>query len=175
MLDEELHLPGELLDVERNPVGQVLGRLELGAAVLNRGDQGDGLPVEVRVLRGSGRAEMGLERDVAEVLEREHADVVGMPEDLRDRNRHALEQPRDVGERQRVHVEGRRVQRQHERRAMRRLDAVVAPIGGVAGQRDDPRAEGAQAVAAEVDVDSFALLGRVRAPFLDSAHNKEPG
>ena len=45
---------------------------------------------------------------------------------------------------------------------MRRQDAEVAPIGGVAGQRDDPRAEGAQAVAAEVDVDSFALLGRVR-------------
>ena len=110
---------------------------------------------------------MRLERDVAEILEREHADVVGMPEDLRDRDRHALEQPRDVGERQRVHVERRRVQRQHERRAVRRQDAVVAPIGGVAGQRDDARAEGAEAVAAEVDVDSFALLGGVRAPFLD--------
>ena len=102
VLDEEVELPGQLLDVEGDAVGQVLGRRELGAAALQRRDERHRLPVERRVLRRRRRAEVRLQRDVAEILEREHAEVVGVAEDGRDRHRHLREQPRDVDERQRL-------------------------------------------------------------------------
>ena len=161
VLREEVHLPGQLLDVERDAVGQVVGRLELGAAALHGRDQPDRLPIQRRVLRRRRRAEVRLQRHVAQILEREHADVVGMAEDARNRHRHLLEQPRDVHERQRFHVERGRVQGQDEWRSRGREHPVVAPIRRVAGQRHDPRAVRGQAAPPEVHVDPLPLLGGV--------------
>ena len=55
VLDEEVHLPRQLLDVEGNPVGQVVARLEFSAAPLQRRDQRDRLPVERRMLAPASR------------------------------------------------------------------------------------------------------------------------
>ena len=111
--------------------------------------------------RRGRRAQVRLQRHVAQVLEREHADVVGMAEDARNRHRHLLEQPRDVHERQRFHVERGRVQGQDEWRARGREHPVVAPIRRVAGQRHDTRAVRGQAAPPEVHVNPFPLLGGV--------------
>ena len=79
MLDEEVHLPGELLHIERNAVGKVLRRLELRAALLDRGDESHGLAVEGGVFPGRRGAEMGLQRDVAEILQCEDAEIFRVP------------------------------------------------------------------------------------------------
>ena len=50
VLREEVHLPRELLDVEGDAVGQVGRTFELGAAALQRCDQGHRLPIPGRVL-----------------------------------------------------------------------------------------------------------------------------
>ena len=108
VLDEEVQLPRQLLDVERDAVGQVVRRRELRAAPLQRGDERDRLAVERRVLGRRRRAEVRLQRDVAEILQRQHAELVGVAEDRGNRHRHLREQARDVDERQRVEVERRR-------------------------------------------------------------------
>ena len=87
VLREEVELPRELLDVERDAVGDVAVRVDLGAAALQQVDERDGLPVERRVLGGRRRAEMGLQRDVAEILERENAERIGVAEQCRHRQR----------------------------------------------------------------------------------------
>ena len=84
-------------------------------------------------------AEVRLQRDVAEILQRDDAERVGVPEDGRHRQRHLLQQSRDVGERQRRELDRAGVQRQHDRTAVRRNDAEVAAVGRVARERHDPR------------------------------------
>ena len=114
VLREEVELPRQLLDVERDAVGQVLRRGELRAAPLQRRDQRHRLAVEGGVIRRARGAEVRLERDVAEILQREHAEIVRVPQHRRNRHRHLRHQRRDVHERQLRDVERRRVQRQHD-------------------------------------------------------------
>ena len=82
---------------------------------------------------------MRLQRDVAEILEREHAQVVGVAENPRHRHRHRREQRGRVDEGQRAVVEWRGVDRQDERLAVARQHAEVAPVGRVAGERHHAR------------------------------------
>ena len=69
MLDEEIHLPRQLLDVEGDAGTAGTRRTQLRAAFLQRGDERDGLPIERGVLRRCGRAEMRLQRDVAKIFQ----------------------------------------------------------------------------------------------------------
>jgi hypothetical protein len=105
VLGEEVELPRQLLDVERNAVGQVLRRLELGAAPLQRRNQGDRLAVESGMFRRARGAQVRLQRDVAEILQREHAEIVGVAQHRGNRHRHLRHQRRDVDERQLGDVE----------------------------------------------------------------------
>ena len=88
VLHEEVHLPGQLLHVERDAVRDERGAREFLAAPLHRVDEADGLPVERRVRRGRAGAHVRLQRDVAQILEREDAEIVGVAEDARHRHRH---------------------------------------------------------------------------------------
>ncbi len=161
MLREEVHLPRQLLDVEGDAVREVGRALELGAATLQRRDQSDGLSIAGGVLGWRHGAEVSLQRDVAEVLEGEDPEIAGMPKHGRNRHRHLLEQPRDVDERQRVEVERRRVERQHDRRGVGEQHAVVAPVGSVAGERHDARRLPREIAPLEIRIDSLALAGGV--------------
>ena len=119
------------------PYGMNAELVELLAAPLDRVDEADGLAVERRVRRGRAGAQMRLQRDVSEILEREHPEVVGMAEDLRHRHRHRRKQVVHVDERERRVLERRRVHREHERLALPRQDPEVPPIGRIAGQGDN--------------------------------------
>ena len=121
------------------PIRQVAVRPQLGAAPLQLLDQRHRLPVQRRVLGRRGGAEVRLQRDVAEILQRENAELVRVAEDRGDRQRDLLQQLADVGERQRREVDRPGVQRQHDRRAVGRDDPEVPPVGRVAGQRHDAR------------------------------------
>ena len=55
------------------------------AAALQRRDERHGLAVERGVLGRRGGAEMRLQRHVAEILERQHAEIVGVAEQRRER------------------------------------------------------------------------------------------
>ena len=93
-LREEVELPGQLLDVERDAVRQVrVATRSSRAAALQQLDERHRLPVERRVLGRRRRAEVRLQRDVAEILQREDAELVGVAEDRRHRQRHLLQQP----------------------------------------------------------------------------------
>ena len=81
MLDEELELPRQLLDVERDAVRRIVVRPQRLAALLHAGDERHGLAIERGVLGGGRRAEVRLQRDVAEILEAEHAELVGVMQD----------------------------------------------------------------------------------------------
>jgi hypothetical protein len=84
-------------------------------------------------------AQVRLEGHVTEILEREDPEIAGVSDDRRDRDRHLLEQPRDVDERQRVEIEGAGIERQHDRRRVRDEDTIVTAVGGVARERHDAR------------------------------------
>ena len=73
--------------------------------MLNRGDQRDGLTIERRMFGRGRRADMRLERDVAEILERDNPELARMVQDSRDRHRHRAQQPRNVHERQGVEID----------------------------------------------------------------------
>ena len=100
------------------------------------------------MLGGRGGAEVRLQRDVAEILEREHAEVVGMPEDRGIGTGICSSSRATFTNGSCSKSNGRRVQRQHERRCHAAQDAEVAAIRGVAGQRHDPRAAALQPAAA---------------------------
>ena len=161
MLDEEVQLPGQLLDIERDSIRKVCRALQFRPAPLKRRDQADGLSIERRVFGSRRGAEVGLERHVAEILERQHANVVGVPEDARNGHRHLLEQPGDVHEGQRVEVERLGVQRQHNRGCVRQQHAKIATIRGIAGQRHNPRRARCETAALEVGVDPIPLVAGV--------------
>ena len=120
MADEEVELPRELLDVERDAVGQMRVGGELGAAPLQQLDQRDRLAIERRVLARRRGAQMRLQRHVAQILLRDDAERVGMIEHERHRQRHLPQQLRHVGEGQRGEVDRPGVQRQHDRRVVGR-------------------------------------------------------
>ena len=96
---------------------------------------------------------MRLERDVAQILQRENAEIAGVPENRRDWHRHGRKQRGDVHERQRVVVERLRVETDDERCAIGRDDAEVPPVRGVARQRHDARRN---------DVGACEVLGDLR-------------
>ena len=119
------------------PYGRYLGVGQLAPAALKHLDERHRLAVERGMLGRRRRAEVRLQRHVAEILERQHAEVGGVTENPRHRHRHRGEQLRRVHERQRGVVERRRVDRQHERLAVLRQHAEIAAIGRVAGERHD--------------------------------------
>ena len=139
MTHEVLQLPGQFLDIECHSIRQVLFGGELRAASVEELDERDRLAVQRRVLGGRRRTEVGLQRHVAEVLQRDDAERIGVIEDRRDRQRHLLQQGRHVGERQCREFDRPRMQRQHDRGAVRRNDAEVLPVRCVAGERDHAR------------------------------------
>ena len=155
--DEILELPGELLDVERHPVGQVRVGCELGAPPLEQLDERDRLPVERGVLGRRRRPQMRLQRDVAQVLQRHDPERVCVSEDVGHRQRHLLQQDGHVGEGQRRELDRSGVQRQHDRRTVGGNDAEVLSIRRVAGERHDP-CVAARAAGAQVLVDPVADL-----------------
>ena len=157
--EEEVQLPGQLLDVEGDAVGQVGRRRQRGAARLHRDDVRDRLAVERGVRLERLRAEVRLQRDVAEVLQRQDAEAVVVAEQPRRRHRHRLEQAADVDEGQRLGVDRAGVHREHERIALGRQDPVVLAVRGVAGERHDPRAAGGLAEHGEVLGDAILGLG----------------
>ncbi len=119
------------------PYGRYFGIGKLRASTLQGFEERRRLPVMRRMgFRRTG-ADVRLKREVAQVFLSEHAQVVGVSENLRHGQRHRHEQVRHVHERQRVVVEGRRVDREHERVAVAGQHAKVASIGSVARQRHD--------------------------------------
>ena len=92
-----------------------------------------------RVLGGGRRTEVGLQRDVAEVGQRQHAEIVRMPQHRRNGHRHAGEQTGDVDERQLLALARRGVERKDDGRPVGKYDTEVAAVGGVAGKRHDAR------------------------------------
>ena len=65
-----------------------------------RNDELDRLLVERIVLDRLRDAQMGLECHVAQILENQYAEIVGMAGNRRHRQRNLREQPRDIDERQ---------------------------------------------------------------------------
>src|SRR2546427_2272443 len=82
-----------------------------------------------------------------------------MAEHRRDGQRHLLEQVGDVGERKRRELDRPRVQRQHDRRSIRRQDPEVATIRSIARERHDFGAFSREAALTEILVDAIAQLG----------------
>ena len=91
MLDEEIEFPRELLDIEGDAVGQVGRRGEFSPPPLERGNERDRLPVQRRMFGGARGAQMRLQGDVAQIGQREHTEIVGVPEHCRNRHRHFSE------------------------------------------------------------------------------------
>ena len=83
MLDEEVHLPRQLLDVEGDLRGAVGRRQQLLAPRLQHADERHGLAIQRFVLGQRAGAKVRLQRDVAEILEREDAERVRMAENVR--------------------------------------------------------------------------------------------
>ena len=171
VLEEELHLPSELRLVEGDAVREVDVRVELRAAMLQRRDEPHRFAIQLAVFFRTGEPEMGLQRDVAEILEQQQPEIRRFVEDVGHRHRHLIEQPRDVQERQAV-VERRRVRRQHHRLAFGRDQAEIAPIRGVAGERHDAHAAGALPTPPEILLDT--LLERISHQLVLSSSAREP-
>ena len=162
MLHEEIQLPHQLVAIERDAVGDELRRFQLGAFPLHPEDELDRLPVERVVLGGLRHAEMRLQRDVAEILEDQDAEVVRVARNRRNRQRDVREQPADVDERQLVERERRVVHRQHHRRVIGPKNAEVLARRRVAGERHDAhlRSRELRAVQALVDARARVLKRR---------------
>ena len=102
VLEEELHLPSELGLVEGDAVRQVDVRREFRAAMLQRGNEPHRFAIQLAVFLRTGEAEVGLQRDVAEILEQQQPEIRRFVEDVGHRHRHLIEQSRHVQERQAV-------------------------------------------------------------------------
>ena len=129
-------VPRQLLDVEGDAIRRAVLGGQLGAALLQDGDELDRLAVQGPVLVGRRQAEVGLQRDVTEVVEADQAERVGMVQDARHRQRHRLEQAADGDERHAVDVDRSGVEGEDERAPVRRPDADIA-VGRVARQQHD--------------------------------------
>ena len=99
---------------------------------------------------------MGLQRDVAQILQRNDPKGVGMIEHGRHRQRDLLQQRRYVRERKRRELDRSRVERQHERRAVGRNDPKIFSIRRVSGERHDAGGAIRQAAVAQVLIDAVA-------------------
>ena len=102
MLDEEFELPRQLLDVERDAIRRIGVRAQRFAALLHARDEADRLPIERRMLGRGRRAEMRLQRHVAEILQAEHAERIGVMQDRAAPAAAPRQQPRDRDERHRA-------------------------------------------------------------------------
>ena len=132
------------------PYGRYVGAGQFAAARLERVDERHGLAIERRVPRRRRRSQVRLQRDVAQILERQHAEIVGVAQNARHRHRHRGKQLRGVHERQRRRTRtaphrprartsrpapaargssGGRTRRRSARRRGRPRDAVAIEIG----------------------------------------------
>ena len=113
---------------------------------------------------------MRLQRDVAEILQGDDAELVRVGEDARHGHRHRLEQAGDVDERELLEGDRPRVHGEHLRRVVRHEHAEVAPVRGVAGERHHGRAALREAAVGEKLIDSGPHVGHscrhVRSPGL---------
>ena len=140
-------------------VRQIAIRVELRAAPLQQLDQGHRLAIQRRVLGRGGRADMRLQRDVAEILQREDAELVGCPSTAGTGRPDPLHQLRDVGERQIDEVDRTGVQRQHDRRPFVENEAEVF-VDPTRRRSAAPRARpGDEPAVVEVAIDSIADVG----------------
>ncbi len=98
VLDEEIQLPRELFDVERQAIRSDRAVGQFGATPLEAHQELHGPAVVLRVRVRAARTEMRLERLVAEILQRQDPEGIGMPEDGRHGQRHAAEQVRHLDE-----------------------------------------------------------------------------
>ena len=105
--------------------------------MLNCGDQRDGLTIERRMLSRGRRADMRLERDVAEILEGDNPELTRMVQDSRDRHGHRAQQPCNVHERQGVEIDRPRMDREHPWWLLTKQHAKIPAVRSVAGKRDD--------------------------------------
>ena len=80
-LGEAFQIADDLLDVEGDAVRDVLRVAQVRAAPLQRVDEPHGLTVERRVFLRRRGAEVRLQRDVAQILQRQDAEITGMSED----------------------------------------------------------------------------------------------
>src|SRR5262245_5247707 len=128
MFREELQLPRQLLDVEGDAVGDEPGRRELRAPTLKRVDKTHSLTVQSGVLCGRRRTEMRLQRHVAQILQRDDAELVRVTKNARDRYRHQAEEVGDVDKRKRVEINRARVDGKHLRRFVATQDSVVPAV-----------------------------------------------
>ena len=104
---------------------------------------------------------MNLQRHVAEILQRQDAQCIRMPDDRRHRQRHLAEEVRDVDERQRREFDRAVVKREDDRRhgcrPGGRNHAEVPARGRVACQRNDTMIVREKAAVPHVLVDAAAL------------------
>jgi hypothetical protein len=98
------------------------------------------------VLAAGGDTEVRLQRHVAEVFEAEHAELARRKQDLGHGQRDRAHQPRHRDERQRVHVDGARVQGQYDRSPIAEVHAEVAAVRGIARERDHAAPRGDAAI-----------------------------
>ena len=112
-----------------------------------------GVLVEGVVLDRLRHAQVRLQRDVAEILQDEDAEVVRVAGDGRHGERDGRHQPRDVHERQLGKRERRVVDRQHDGRIVRPQHAEVLPRGRVAGQRHHAHVRPGELRALETPID----------------------
>src|SRR5437763_12899824 len=99
---------------------------------------------------------MRLQRDVAEILERQNAEPVRMSEDRGHGKRDLLEQAGDVRERKRRQLDRSGMNGEHERPSIRRQDTEVPAVRRIAGQRHDPGLISCQTALAQKAVDAIA-------------------
>ena len=74
------------------PYGQVLRIRQLAAAALKDSTNATACRYSAACRAAGADAEMRLQRDVAEILEREHAEILGMAQNSRHRHRHRRKQ-----------------------------------------------------------------------------------
>ena len=104
---------------------------------------------------GRRRAEVRLQRDVAEILKAQHAQFVRVVKDRRHRDRNLLQQPRDRHEWHRRELDRALVQGQDDRFVALHQHTEVATIRGIAGEGHHGRDAGRQAVQVEVLLESW--------------------
>ena len=110
---------------------------------------------------GRRRADVRLQRDVAEILERDDAELGRVAEDPRHRHGHRAEQLRDVHERQRLEINRPRMDGKHLRWAVAKQDAEIAPVRRIAGELHDLGLAGARFEPGQKPVDPFARVDGV--------------
>ena len=142
VLDEEVELPSELLDVERQPVRREGRGGEPAAPLLDQRDH-PRRPAIVHPSRVAIRhAELGLERGVTQVLELQNAEIPGNTQNRRHRDWDLREQPGHVDEGETVGVERLAMDEQEPAIGIRWTDADVSPVRRVTGQLDEWRVGG---------------------------------